>query len=230
MPYRDIITLSRLSQANTGEVVADLGGIEDEAKAVITGVSSLLRQRLGRVLIVEAISQRLAEHHWQIDETSGQVQFRTYADEQPVIQVDTGPAGRQGTTYLTAARRMRGEITYYAGWRRPDQVLSSPGQEETKLPTGAAVDIDDLTTLPPTLPAIMQEVAVDIALHVLARRDHNLGQRSTRTVGGQQLVVDRAEPGFIGRQLARLSRFDRSHIPGASHDREALVTGGFQTA
>jgi hypothetical protein len=95
---------------------------------------------------------------------------------------------------------------------------------------GAAVDIDDLTTLPPTLPAIIQEGAVDIALHVLARRDHNLGQRSTRTVGGQQLVVDRAEPGFIGRQLARLSRFDRSHIPGASHDREALVTGGFKTA
>ena len=211
MAYRDLITFERLRQANTGKTVSDLTDIATEAQSVITGVSSFLRSRLERALIVEAVTQRVAEHHWSEDETRQGDYYWTHADQQPIVQVEDGGT-RQTKRRLSANRPQPGALRYYAGYRRPDQVLSGPTGQQEQLPTSGPADFGDLTTLPPTLPAVIQQVAINLTMHVLDKRGDEMGRRSTRTIGGQEVVTEGADPGFLQRQVSRLSKYDRSHV------------------
>lgn len=230
MAYRDLITFDRLQQANTGKVVPDLSAIQDEAESVIEGVSEYIRSRLQRVLIVEVVTQRVAPYQWREDETQRGSQVWTYADEQPIVQVEDDTAEKQTSRRVTAPRAQAGSIDYYAGFRRPDQVLSSPQSGETLLPTVSAdPHMDPLSTLPPTLPAVITEVAIDLTLHLLDRRGDELGRRTTRQIGGQEVVVEGADPGFIQQEMSRLSAYDRSQVPGAANDRDEMVQGGFES-
>lgn len=224
MSYRDLITFDRLKQANTGKTVSSLTDIHEEAEATIRGVSSLLRSRLGRVLIVEAVTQRAARHHWREDETTTGTGVWTYADEQPVVQMDTSET-RQTERRITADRRFAGEVRYYAGFRRPDQVLTSNDGQTEALPAKGPSDFDDLDTLPPTLPSMIEEVAVNITLHVLDKRGDELGRRTTRSIGAQEVVTESADSGFISRQLGRLSRFDRSGVHSSPVETTPLSDG-----
>jgi hypothetical protein len=174
------------------------------------------------VLIVEPVTQRFAPHDWTEDETTyTSSDVRAYADEQPVVQIAPDDAqpddvvqGAQVRTEQTfrAPTGSPGALRYFAGWRRPGQVLSSPGPDDTELPTGTDEALEGLATLPEVLPHVFREVAIDLTLHVIKRRDENLGQRSSRSIGGQELVVESADSSFMQRQIARLSRYDRSHV------------------
>jgi len=219
MSYTNLITYDRLTAADSAKITESVTA--DEAKAVIEGVSSLTRSRLSRVLIVEAVTQRFGPRDWMRDETQADA-FRAWGDEQPLVEVAPdadqpddalSTASIRDEQTLSAGRNEAGALKYFAGWRRPDQVLSAPDPEETVLPTGADESLDGLTTLPPALPSVFQQVAVDVTLHVIKRRDQNLGQRSTRTVGGQESVVEGADPSFLSREIGRLSEYDRSQIP-----------------
>lgn len=223
MAYRNLITFERLRQANTGKTVSDLTEIAGEAKSVITGVSSFLRSRLERALIVEAVTQRVAEHHWSKDETRQGDHYWTYADQQPIVQVEEGGT-RQTKRRLSGDRPQPGALRYYAGYRRPDQVLSGPTDRQEQLPTGGPNGFGTLTTLPPTLPAVIQQVAINLTLHVLDKRGDELGRRSTRTIGGQETVVEGADPGFLQRQVSRLSKYDRSHVLRGPTETEPLTS------
>jgi hypothetical protein len=220
MDYRDLITYDRLKAADSAKITENEE--EPEIRAVIQGVSSLIRSRLGRVVIVEAETQRFAPHDWTEDATTyASSDMQAYADEQPLVQIapdEDQPSDVVDGVEIRTDRTFRaptnapGALRYFAGWRRPGQVLSNPGSGETVLPTGTDEALEGLTTLPQALPAVFQEVAIDLTLHVLKRRDENLGQRSTRSIGGQEIVVEGADSGFIRRQISRLSRFDRSHV------------------
>lgn len=220
MSYRDLITYDRLKASDSAKITENEE--EDEIRAVIRGVSSLVRTELGRVVIVEPVTQRFAPHDWVEDKTTrGSSDVRAYADEQPVVEIapdDDQPADVVESVELRDDRTFRAEtnapgaLRYFAGWRRPDQVLSSPGSGEVELPADTDEALEGLTTLPDTLPAVFQEVAIDLTLHVIKRRDENLGQRSTRSIGGQEIVVEGADSGFLNRQLSRLSDYDRSHV------------------
>jgi len=220
MAYRHLITYERLKAADSAKITEN--ETEPETRAVIQGVSSLIRSRLGRVVIVEPVTQRFAWHDWTKDETThGSNDVRAYADEQPLVEI--APDSQQPSDVVRdaevrtdetfrAATDRPGALRYFAGWRRPDQVLSSPGPDETTLPTGPGEVLEGLATLPPALPGVFQQVAIDLTLHVIKRRDENLGQRSTRSIGGQSFVVEGADSGFMQRQIARLSRYNRSHV------------------
>jgi len=220
MAYRDLITYDRVKAADSAKITEHEEAAE--VRDVIQGVSSLIRSRLGRVVIVEAVTQRFAPHHWTQDATTRSSSDRqAYADEQPLVEIapdDQQPPDVIDGVEVRTERTFRsptnapGALRYFAGWRRPDQVLSSPEANERELPTGTDETLEGLTTLPPTLPGIFQEAAVDLALHVIKRRDENLGQRSTRSIGSEQVVVEGADSGFIQRQIGRLSRYDRSHV------------------
>jgi len=220
MSYRDLITYDRLKAADSAKITENEA--EAEVRSVIEGVSSLIRSRLGRVVIVEPVTQRFAPHDWTEDETTrGSSDVRAYADEQPLVEIAPdadqpddlveGAEIRDNRTFR-AQTNAPGALRYFAGWRRPDQVLANPNSDEVELPTDTDEALDGLTTLPDTLPAVFQEVAIDVTLHVIKRRDENLGQRSTRSIGGQEFVVEGADSGFLRRQLSRLSEYDRSHV------------------
>jgi len=212
MAYDDLITFKRLRQANAGNAVGELLEIGPEAKTVISGVSSLIRSRLGRVVIVQKVSQRIAPHDWTDDETTRGSEVRAYADEQPLVEVtSTGDVTASDLSIRTkstfqAPGVVLGQVDYFAGWRRP-------GQEMADLPTGSDEALEGLSELPPELPGVFAEVAANVTMHVLKNRDENLGQRSTRTIGGQETVIEGADPGFLDRELSRLSKYDRSHVP-----------------
>jgi len=219
MSYRDLITYDRLKAADSAKITENEA--EPEVRAVIQGVSSLIRSRLGRVVIVEPVTQRFAPHDWTEDETVRGSDVRAYADEQPLVEIAPDadqPDDVVEGVEIRSDRTFRGQtnapgaLRYFAGWRRPDQVLSNPGSNEVELPTDPDEALDGLTTLPRTLPAVFQQVAIDVALHVIKRRDENLGQRSTRSIGGQEFVVEGADSGFLSRQIGRLSEYDRSHV------------------
>ena len=222
MAYRDLLTHDRLVAADTGKTVTGLPTMRDEATAVIQGVSSLLRSRLGRVLIAEVVTQRVAPHHWRQDETAPGSQVWTYADHPPVVQA--GPkVEKQTGCRLTAPRPYAGKIMYVAGFRRPSQVFTPPEGLESAFPAGTPSGMSNLTTLPPVLPAEIQEMAINITLHVLDARGDELGRRTTRQIGGQQLVVEGADPAYLERQLDRLGPHDRSHVPKGPTETQPLT-------
>ena len=223
MPYRDLITFHRLQEANTGKVVSELSAINDEARAVISGVSSFLREQLGRALIAEVVTQRVSTYDWMTDDTTRGQGVWTYASERPVVQ---GPedAELQLEGRLTKTRAEPGRLRYVAGYSRPDQVLSSPEQLENQFPTGTPSGMSDLSELPPTLPQDITEVAVNLTLHVLSERGDELGRRTTRTIGGQEVVTEGTDPAYIQRQLGRLSSHDRSHVHSSPTSTQPLTS------
>jgi len=89
MSYRDLITYDRLKAADSAKITENEA--EPEVRAVIQGVSSLIRSRLGRVVIVEPVTQRFAPHDWTEDETVRGSDVRAYADEQPLVEIAWDP-------------------------------------------------------------------------------------------------------------------------------------------
>lgn len=233
MAYTDLITFERLLSANSGAVDA-LADIQDEAQDVITGVTSHIESYLQRPIIVRPYAQTVRRHHWErldgLDTVRGHGiahggtrEYGVYADAQPVIEVNS-TGGAVGSVENTRSRFLNGqkkqvEVLYFAGWKRPDQILTDVDEEGAPLPPGIARDaltrqigLEDLTVDPPIVPAVMQEVCINLCLHALAERDRNLGTRTTRVIGGQNTTVEGVDPTFLSRQLSKLDSYQRTTV------------------
>ena len=226
MAYRDLITFERLRQANVSDaVIAQLTGKVGQAKALISQVSRLVEYHLGMTgrrtgLIVRRHTQVIERYEWTESEALGG--YLTWADQKPVVEIADESADLAGVEVprttdrkLKRSRPKPGTVTYFGGYRRPDQVLTSSDQETEELPTGDGEPVSGLSELPPELPGIIETVTENITLHVLQNRAQgNLGRRAQQSFGEQQVTIEGADPGYIDRQLSRLNASpDRRLVP-----------------
>lgn len=218
MGYTDLTTYAALIQADDSRsVVDDLDNLQDEAEAVIADVSDLVDAYLGlgaqnQGSIVRKYQQAIAGRHWTVSDYDPSV-YVAWADQAPVVEMDLTSddisdvsASRHTDRKLALDdNREAGTVTYFGGYRRPDQVLSNPGSDENKLPTADGEALDGLSTLPPVLPRQIRMTAINITLHVLQNRAQgNLGRRVQQSFGNQQITVDGADSQYVNRQLGRL--------------------------
>jgi hypothetical protein len=217
MAYRDLITFERLRQANVSDaVIAQLTGKVGQAKSLIRQVSRLVEYHLGMTgrrtgLIVRRHTQVVERYEWTESEALGS--YLTWADQRPVVEIAAESEDLAGVEVprttdrkLKRSRPKPGTVTYFGGYRRPDQVLTSSDEEAEELPTGDGEALDGLSTLPPELPGTIQTVTANITLHVLQNRGQgNLGRRTQQSFGEQQVTIEGADPQFITRELSRLN-------------------------
>ena len=217
MAYRDLITFDDLHGANMSEAtIANLLEENVQAKTLIRQVTRLIEAHLGMTgrdtgLIVRRHTQAIERYDWAESKALGL--HVAWADQQPVVEVMAGSDDLAGvSTPRTSDRKLArdtpraGTITYFGGFRRPDQVLSGPDGREAELPTGTDEALDGLTTLPPTLPDQVQTAAVNVTLHVLqGRAEGKLGRRVQQRFGDQQVTIEGADPQYVSRQLRSLN-------------------------
>jgi len=222
--YTDLIKYEDLRQADDSRAVVDsLDTLREEAEAVIADVTALIDAELGlgatgRGTIVRQRLQGIAGHEWTYSTIAED--YLAYADQRPVVEMNLQSDDlsdveipRQTSRKLQIGSPDAGTVTYFGGYRRPDQVLSSAGPGESLLPTGNGEALDGLTTLPPVLPRQVRNVAINVTLHVLQNRaEGNLGRRVQQTYGQGQVTIEGADPQYIQRQMARLQSAEHRHL------------------
>jgi hypothetical protein len=217
--YRHLITGEALYEADpSAAIVADKSeSLGSEMKGLIESVTTLIEGHLGldgpqSGLIVRRHTQAIERHQWTgSDALDGWV---AWANQRPVLQIDAGGDDLSGIRIartdpyrLARGAPEAGTITYFGGFRRPDQAIrdASVSGAESELPTGSSEPLEGLTTLPPTLPGAVQGAAAHIALHVLQnRKQGRLGRRTQQSFGSQQVTIEGADPQYVRRQLGRL--------------------------
>lgn len=220
-PYTDLVTAAEVAAAS-GSLSIDLQDAPTEARveSLCQAVTDEIEQHLDRELIVRAVTMRTPVDRWRTSprEAGG---FEIYAPAWPVVEASTAGVtlgkARPGGQLLYAESRER-EIAGFAGFRRADQVLSGAGQGQTNLQSEDG--LGDLSTLPPLIPGLIRQVAIDLVLMdyqadatgaAYGRRTIRLPQGGVE-VEGQPLRFDTAA-GYVNTyrqsRLRALSRFRR---------------------
>ena len=188
---RDALASLGLDLSMTGGSPDDQGAY-DAAIAAIEDMSSVIRSHVQRDVIVAEHEQSLWRSDWTYDE--GQEKYAAYADQWPVVQIETAGYTAAGERILTEDADAD-VVTYFAGYRRADQDLATLQGK-----------VEGLDTLPPELPGVFRSVCTELTLFRLSRAENKqFGTGSTRQqIGGQVVTVQATDRGFMERTLARL--------------------------
>jgi hypothetical protein len=237
LSYRAIITpddvAGALLRSDSGDVLRDkvldeTGEYYGEGVRTIEAVTARIEGYLGRSIIVRrAVAYVQKQAFARVEESPVGDGFRLYVPDWPIVEMiepdsatlaveQVGPLPDVGTAETDATARIAftadtygGRWASFAGYRRPDQVLSTPGPDESTLPTGTDEPLDGLSTLPPTVPPLVSDVAVQLCLMRLTMQaDGLVGTRSVSQQQGEfSLTVQRLDDpkAFETRQLNRLT-------------------------
>ena len=143
-------------------------------ETIIGEVTRSIESILDRNIIVIQHRQYTQYSHWRYDNARGS--YWVYADAMPIVEIDTAgfSSGKSNASRLndiiTYSSGFSGAITYYSGWKRPEQTLSDLNAE-----------LPDLGTLPSNVPEDIRSVAIQGIMHRISERNHGPGMRS-RTI------------------------------------------------
>ena len=156
-----------ITEANTLKVVES---IIQEVTGILEGASGL-----GRNLIVRAYTHYFQYRDWRWDEARDL--YYVMAPQWPVVEIDTSgfTSGASSDSFqneadmILNASRFSGVVTYYAGYKRPEQTLVGLQAES---------GLSAMGTLPSDLPYDLRNVALNAVLNNLAARRFGPGQRA----------------------------------------------------
>lgn len=148
-------------------------------EAIIEETTSMLEGLLNRTLITRQFTNYFQYRDWENDVARDVYVIRP--PHWPVVEIDTASfsAAASNDSYqgennlITYASRFSGAVTYYAGYRRSEQVLA----DFTDGGAGQG-SLSDLGTLPGELPYDIRNTAMNIVLNTLAVRRFGPGQRT----------------------------------------------------
>lgn len=154
------------------DTLSALENIINQVTSMIEGANGLNRQ-----LITRQYTHYFNYGDWDYDQ-SRELWF-VPAPQWPIVEIDTSgfTAGVSKESFQNEAdlilytSRFSGAVTYYAGYKRSEQVLSDFNATDPP-------NLTDLATLPGDLPYDIRGVAINAALMMLAERRQGPGQRT----------------------------------------------------
>ena len=219
MPYTDLVTVDTLAKAALGEILQDMRDLVldpasdfyEEATRTIQVVTSDVETYLQRPVIVRR--ERMRVEPWMVSPAQGMdgdILHETSPQLGPYVQWagDTEPDGFEAfdgmleDDVVWRSYDLMESVDAYVGYRRVDQ----------DLPT-LQTDLPDLTTLPPVLPFVVQDVATRLCLMRLQQQINGLLgiARTERDIGGLSQRSERVsyQQGEEKEQLQRLQGYRR---------------------
>lgn len=154
-------------------------------EGLIEEVTETMEGLLHRNLIVQKHERYFQYDEWDFDEARDKYFVRVFG---PIVEIDTTGFTAAKSRHsleddiITYSSRFSGLVTYYAGYKRSEQVLGDF--------TGT---FPDLGTAPGNLPPDIKNVAISGVLHGLSERNMGPGQRE-RTINTAVQSITVREP------------------------------------
>ena len=188
-----LVTLDRLAalHPDAPHLALDSEAGRARAEAALAAASEGVERHLDRTLRIGLVLQTAEQ--WECPDT--------FAGDWPVVQIVGGAASVSGRGKDMLKGITADEVSYFAGYRRHGETL---GQLQATLP--------QLLTLPDVLPALIESVVIDLAVHDLQQKAQGAAERRVIQMGAGTIETDKVRAGYRAEQLDRLQSYRRVSV------------------
>lgn len=182
----------------TATTVVDGLGVsyKDVTIRAIHSVTDSIEQHLDRKLIVTRNNDDIQDHQWDYNKALDKWQH--YSRHYPLVEIETANVTISNDKVRMLAGVKKGEVDYFAGYRRADQALAD-----------LQAELPDLDTLPEILPGDINRVAFRLVMYELSQAKQNSFAVQTRTqvVGQTQTEITKERATYYEDELSKLDGY-----------------------